>query len=396
MLEDPRLRVGAIEQRHLGEPHALPVQRLHLVNNETRLFLVVGGGVDAQLLALALGSPEVLAQPRLVPRDDRVGGVEDVSLRAVILLELHHLRDAEVAHELVHVADFGPAKPVYRLVVVSDREHAPTRPREQLDPLVLQLVGVLELVDEDVAEARLVVMQEVQVRGEQLVGSQQQLGEVDHAFAIALRVVIGVEGDHAARELVARFDRVGAQARLLGVVDEALQLARRVFLLVQALRLGEPLDERELVGGIEDLEELRQARVAVMRAQQPVAQPVEGAHPHAARVDGQHRREPREHLARRLVGEGDREDARRAHFTRLDQVGDTRGEHACLAAARAREDQGALARQGNRLELLGIEAGGEAGHDGCGVRGAIISCRRGSRTAKSLKCGMPAIRSDRP
>jgi hypothetical protein len=34
-------------------------------------------------------------------------------------------------------------------------------------------------------------------------------------------------------ELVARLDRVGAQARFLAVVDEVLQLARRVFLLVE-------------------------------------------------------------------------------------------------------------------------------------------------------------------
>ena len=88
------------------------MQRLHLVHDEARLLLVVGGGIDAQLLAFALRGPEVLSQPRLVPRDDRVGGVEDVSLRAVVLLELHHLRDAEVAHELVHVADFGAAEAV--------------------------------------------------------------------------------------------------------------------------------------------------------------------------------------------------------------------------------------------------------------------------------------------
>jgi hypothetical protein len=67
--------------------------------------------------------------------------------------------------------------------------------------------------------------------------------------------------------------------------------------------LARALDQRLLVAGIEDLEELRQARVAVMRAQQPVAQAVERAHPHAARVDRQHRREAREHLARGFVSE---------------------------------------------------------------------------------------------
>ena len=77
---------------------------------------VVGGGVDAQLLALALVGPQVLAEARLVLRDHRVGRVEDVALRAVVLLELHHVRDREVLHELVHVADFGAAEAVYRVV----------------------------------------------------------------------------------------------------------------------------------------------------------------------------------------------------------------------------------------------------------------------------------------
>ena len=209
---------------------------------------------------------------------------------------------------------------------------------------------------------------------QQLEGAQQQLREIDHALAVALRVVVGVEGDHAAREVVARLDRVGAQPRLLAVVDEVLQLARRELLLVQVLRLGQALDHRELVAGIEDLEELRQARVAVVRAQEPVAQAVEGAHPHAARVDGQHRREPREHLARRLVGEGDGEDARGARLPGLDEVGDARGEHARLAAAGAGEDEGGFARKGDGPELLGIEACEEIGHaEGLRNRGPIIT-----------------------
>jgi hypothetical protein len=72
-------------------------------------------------------------------------------------------------------------------------EHAPVGAGEQLDPLVLELVGVLELVDQDVLEAALVVLQQVQVAREHLERAQQQLGEVHHALAIALRVVVRVE-----------------------------------------------------------------------------------------------------------------------------------------------------------------------------------------------------------
>jgi hypothetical protein len=78
VLEHARLRVGAVEQRHVGERHALAVQLLHLVHDELRFLEVVGGGEDAQRLALALRGPQVLAEARLVLRDDGVGRVEDV------------------------------------------------------------------------------------------------------------------------------------------------------------------------------------------------------------------------------------------------------------------------------------------------------------------------------
>ena len=80
MLEDARLRVGAVEERHVGERHALAVQRLDLVDDEARLLLVVRRCIDTQRLTLAFGGPQVLAESRLVLSDDRVGGVEDVPL----------------------------------------------------------------------------------------------------------------------------------------------------------------------------------------------------------------------------------------------------------------------------------------------------------------------------
>ena len=94
----------------------------------------------------------------------------------------------------------------------------------------------------------------------------------------------------------------------------------------------------------------------MMRAQQAVAQAVEGADPHAARVDRQHGRDAREHLPGSLVGEGHREQRHRTHLPGLDQPRDPRRQYAGLAAARAREDQRRHAREGDRFELLRVEA----------------------------------------
>jgi hypothetical protein len=69
---------------------------------------------------------------------------------------------------------------------------------------------------------------------------------------------------------------------------------------------------------------------------------VEGADPHAARVDRQHGGDAGEHLARRLVGEGDCEDVGGRRSPSLDEPGDARSEHPRLAAARAREDERVL------------------------------------------------------
>jgi hypothetical protein len=74
-------------------------------------------------------------------------------VRAVVLLQANDARDAELALELPHVGGVRAAERVDRLVVVADREQARLLAREQLQPAVLQAVRILELVDQDVAEA---------------------------------------------------------------------------------------------------------------------------------------------------------------------------------------------------------------------------------------------------
>jgi hypothetical protein len=206
-----------------------------------------------------------------------------------------------------------------------------------------------------VGEAPPVVVAQRLVVCKQLVAAEQELGEVDHAFALAHRVVQGVVLDLAPAELVAGFHHGGTQAFLLRVRDEPLQLPRREAVVVDVVRAVQALDERELVLRVEDLEELRQVGLAVMRAQHAVAQPVERADPHAAGVHRRQRRQTQHHLARGLVGERHREDRLRPGLAGGEQPRDAGGEHARLAAARAGEDQRRRLRQRDRGELLGVE-----------------------------------------
>ncbi|MNO92617.1 hypothetical protein D3C76_841980 [compost metagenome] len=85
-------------------------------------------------------------------------------------------------------------------------------------------------------------------------------------------------------------------------------LAGRPALLVQAQLADHPLDQTLLVVAVENLEVLVQAGFLPVRTQQAMCQAVEGANPHARRVDTHQLFDPLAHLGGRLVGEGHRQD----------------------------------------------------------------------------------------
>jgi hypothetical protein len=122
--------------------------------------------------------------------DQRIGRIQDVAVAAVVLLQLDLVRHGKFAHEVGHVAHPRAAEGVDALVVVAhghDGAAALARQAgDHLDPRVLQPVGVLELVDQDVAETALVVLAHRVVVAQQLVAAQHQLAEIHHAFALAL------------------------------------------------------------------------------------------------------------------------------------------------------------------------------------------------------------------
>jgi hypothetical protein len=91
VLDHARLRIGAVQHRHLAARVALGDQVAHLVDQPGG-FEAVGTGLEhPHLLAVAGIGPQVLAQPLGVVADQRVGGVEDVAVRAIVLLELDHV-----------------------------------------------------------------------------------------------------------------------------------------------------------------------------------------------------------------------------------------------------------------------------------------------------------------
>ena len=111
-----------------------------------------------------------------------VRGVEDHLGRPVVLLELDDHRVREIAIEVEQVARLGAAPRVDRLVVVPDDGEVARRLGEPAHEVVLDAVGVLELVDQDVAEpdARAIRARDLGLPpGQHL---QQQVVEVDRVL----------------------------------------------------------------------------------------------------------------------------------------------------------------------------------------------------------------------
>ena len=203
---------------------------LDLLADEARLLLVVPQGRDAHPLALLVLGPERLAEARAVVRDQARGGAQDVPGRAVVALQPDHPGAREVMLEAQDVADLGAAPAVDRLVVVADAGEVLVRLGEQAQPEILRDVGVLVLVDQEHAEAALIVGEDVGLGAEQGEAVQQEVAEVAGVQRQQPLLVGGIELAGAPEGEVAElgFGRVlGPMAAILQALDDREQGARR-------------------------------------------------------------------------------------------------------------------------------------------------------------------------
>lgn len=168
LFEDTGLGVGAVEDGDVARLGvALVRQPVDLVGDELRLVVLGVGDIAGDAGTRSGVGPEVLRAAALVALDDGVGGGEDRLRGAVVLLQEDRRRARVVLLELEDVADGRAPEGVDRLVRVTDHAQLgggvvlPGRADQLTDQRVLGVVGVLVLVDEDVAEAAAVVLGDV-------------------------------------------------------------------------------------------------------------------------------------------------------------------------------------------------------------------------------------------
>ena len=122
-----------------------------------------------------------------------VGTVQNIAKAAVVLLQLDLVLHLVLAHKVRHIAHTGTAEGINTLVIVTHRKHCTAilcqRPCKLFDPCVLQFVGVLELINQDVAKAAAVMFTDRVVITQKFIGAQHQLAKINHALALALGFV---------------------------------------------------------------------------------------------------------------------------------------------------------------------------------------------------------------
>ena len=172
------LGVGSVEHGVFLPVDAPTVVHHNLPHYIVGLVGLIEAGLDGDDFPFSVLRPQSLALAAGVVADDGVGPVQNVLCRAVILLQTDGTGAGILLFKIQDVLDVGPPEAVDALIVVAYHADVAVSPCQQTGQQILQMVGVLILVDEDVAELALVVGQRLPVRPQQIHRVEDDIVEV--------------------------------------------------------------------------------------------------------------------------------------------------------------------------------------------------------------------------
>ncbi|MGY3680304.1 hypothetical protein ACVWXU_003927 [Streptomyces sp. TE33382] len=168
---------------------------------------------------------------------------------------------------------------------------------------------------------------------------------------------------------------------VLQVGDLGRERLRRVALGIEVQIAADQGHQPLGVGGVVDRERRGEAELLRLAAQDPHARAVEGHDPHGVGARADELLDTLLHLARGLVGEGDREDLAGVHPALGEQMGDPVGQHPGLARAGPGDDEQRRTGVHHGGALLGVQPVEQRGGVDDRPRGAVaviaVAGRRG-------------------
>ncbi len=295
--------------------------------------------------------------PRVVKQDQPVGHLQDRRSGAVVLFQPHDLRVRPVSLEAENVRHLGAAPAVDRLIVVPYHAQVAVSGRQGFDDPVLRAVGVLILVDEQVREPRRLLLPRLGKALKQLLRQQQQVVEIDGPRQLERFLIPPIA---AGRQML--LVRAGQAGRLVRPDACRFPAADRTHQVSRPEHFSRDLNLPQgsaghafLIAPVINGELLGISQLPAMPSQHAHAQRVKGRDLRLFRQPPpQQRRGALLHFARRLLGERDRQDARRPNAA-ANQFRDSVRHHARLAASRPRQHQQRPLQRHHRFALRWVE-----------------------------------------
>ena len=311
------LRVHAVEHGVVAEVDPLPEIVHDLRGDVARLVVLVRSAVERERVAGIGLCPERFALAAGVVGDDVVGGIQDAAGATVVLLEADGARVLVLLFKIEDVLDRCAAELVDALVIVPDDADVAPAIGKQGRELILEIVRVLILVDEHIAEAALPVLAHVRMLVEQAHGVVDQVVKVHRpggkqALPVGLVYLADADIARVMRGLCARKVLLGRDAGILGAADlrEHGAVWKRLFIEVHLL--DDALDDCQTVRRVIDREAVGIAKLVRVPPQDAHARGVEGRGPDIRRsLRTEHPLNALLELIRRLVRERDGDDAPR-------------------------------------------------------------------------------------
>ena len=239
IFEDTRLGVGAVEHGDVVVARALGVQLFDLAGNPATLVTLVTRLEGLNLLAIALGRKQALVLALRVMAYHGVGGAQDMTRGAVVLLQLDGLAVFKVLLKVQDVGDVGATPAINGLVVVAHDHEVLVLGGQQVGDFVLNVVGVLILVDANVAEALLVLVEHLGAGTQKLERAHEQVVEVHRigGAQAALQLQVDLRGLFVVGAVGGLEHVLGADHGVFGRADLAADHIDGELLLLDAERL---------------------------------------------------------------------------------------------------------------------------------------------------------------
>ncbi len=230
---------------------------------------------------------------------------------------------------------------------------------KQAQQVVLGGVGILVLVDHEIAEALLPGAADLRLVPQQAHGEEQDVVEVDGVEGLEGLLVAGVDPGREKPFGVAVADGElgGGDQAVLGIGDEPENPLEVATLSLRQQVANQVANQPHLIGTAVDGEVLFEAETFDVFPQNAQRQGVEGGDDQAfPGLAADHRRHPLAHFAGGLVGKGYGQDLLRRHPL-LQQEDDAAGDHPGFAGPGAGEQQQRPLGVAHGGLLRGVEIG---------------------------------------